>query len=486
MHEASFTSIDDLTDSQVKDVLELADEYERNGAAYAGKGNGLIMGSIFLEPSTRTRGSFESAMLRLGGNVISVTDAASSSIKKGETLADTARIWSGYCDLIVLRHPWEGAAAAFAEFADVPVINAGDGGNEHPTQTLVDLFTLKKEYGKLDGLSMAICGDLRLNRAVHSLIFALLRFGMDSYLVAPKGFGLPDHVENRIRRTYGVDVQAGDPAPFASLFESGGVDGKSGQSNDTEEVGLDALYVTSTDSHQLTMERSIRRAERRASLLDEDILTLYLTRRQREREQVEEAGSSPYPRVTPDVLRRRAFRQAIVMHPLPRVDEVAQEVDEDDRSRYFQQARYGVPVRQALIALITGRKKWSEAADSLPGKKVASGVGEIACSNAACVFVREPSSASREFFIDLVDKTPGVTCRYCGREVSAAWFRRGEHGTVRRHISKITESDVKGDKKLSLYSTLEDAIADGLKPGAGRDGPSVEYISGREGVSSRA
>ena len=142
MHESSFTSIHDLTDSQIMDVLRLAEEFEQNRSAYSDLGRGLIMGSLFMEPSTRTRGSFESAMLRLGGDVITVADAATSSIKKGETLADTARIWSSYCDLIVLRHPWEGSAAAVAEFAGVPVINAGDGGNEHPTQTLVDLFTL--------------------------------------------------------------------------------------------------------------------------------------------------------------------------------------------------------------------------------------------------------------------------------------------------------------------------------------------------------
>ena len=220
MHESSFTSIHDLTDSQIMDVLRLAEEFEQNRSAYSDLGRGLIMGSLFMEPSTRTRGSFESAMLRLGGDVITVADAATSSIKKGETLADTARIWSSYCDLIVLRHPWEGSAAAVAEFAGVPVINAGDGGNEHPTQTLVDLFTLMKEYGRIDGLSMAICGDLRKNRSVHSLIYALLRFGVNSYLISPRGFGLPDHVRSKIRRTYGVDIQSEAIGPFASLFES--------------------------------------------------------------------------------------------------------------------------------------------------------------------------------------------------------------------------------------------------------------------------
>ena len=289
MHESSFTSIHDLTDSQIMDVLQLAEEFEQDRSGYSDLGKGLIMGSLFMEPSTRTRGSFESAMLRLGGDVITVADAATSSIKKGETLADTARIWSSYCDLIVLRHPWEGSAAAVAEFAGVPVINAGDGGNEHPTQTLVDLFTLMKEYGRIDGLSMAICGDLRKNRSVHSLIYALLRFGVNSYLISPRGFGLPDHVRSKIRRTYGVDIQSEAIGPFASLFESDALTGAEGTAADPEEIGLDALYVTNTEPHQLTMVG--RKGGRRRGVLPRSSrLSLYLTRRQRERERSDETG----------------------------------------------------------------------------------------------------------------------------------------------------------------------------------------------------
>ena len=477
MHESSFTSIDDLTDRQVMDILQLAEEYERDGSAYAGKGRGLIMGSLFLEPSTRTRGSFESAMLRLGGGVISVTDAATSSIKKGETLADTARIWSGYCDLIVLRHPWEGTAKAVSDFADVPVINAGDGGNEHPTQTLVDLFTLKKEYGKLDGLSMAICGDLRKNRAVHSLIYALLRFGVDSYLIAPRGSELPDHIRSRIRRVHGVDAQSEKVGPFASLFRADPPVGAGAAIPEQQEINLDALYVTNTESHQLTLlSRPGKRSSR--SLTGNERFTLYLTRRQQERERPGEDSSAFYLRVTKDVLRRPTFKQAIVMHPLPRVDEIAREVDEDPRSRYFKQARYGVPVRQALVALITGREKWSSPSERVGVRKSALGIGGMACANEMCVSTREPASASRKFTLDQVDGVSELECRYCGKECTAAasCFRRGVHGVVYHPISKITKADIEGERELFVYATVKEAREDGLEPSASYAEPSVESI----------
>ena len=299
------------------------------------------MGSLFMEPSTRTRGSFESAMLRLGGDVITVADAATSSIKKrrdacrhGANLEQLLRSDRSSTSLGGL------GCGGRAEFAGVPVINAGDGGNEHPTQTLVDLFTLMKEYGRIDGLSMAICGDLRKNRSVHSLIYALLRFGVNSYLISPRGFGLPDHVRSKIRRTYGVDIQSEAIGPFASLFESDSLADEGGTAANPEEIGLDALYVTNTEPHQLTMVGR-KGGRRRGVLLRSSRLSLYLTRRQRERERPGEGVTARYPRVTKSVLRRPAFQQAIVMHPLPRVDEIASEVDEDHRSRYFQQASYG-------------------------------------------------------------------------------------------------------------------------------------------------
>ena len=465
MHESSFTSIHDLADSQIMDVLHLAEEFEQDPSGFSDLGKGLIMGSLFMEPSTRTRGSFESAMLRLGGGVITVADAATSSIKKGETLADTARIWSSYCDLIVLRHPWEGSARAVADYAGVPVINAGDGGNEHPTQTLLDLYTLMKEYGRIDGLSMAICGDLRKNRSVHSLIYALLRFGVNSYLISPKGFGLPAHVRSKIRRNYGVDIQSESIGPFASLFESDALPDADGTVADSDEIGLDALYVTNTEPHQLTMVGR-KSGRKRGVLTRSSRLSLYLTRRQRERERSDESGSAPYPRVTRSVLNRPAFQQAIVMHPLPRVDEIASDVDEDHRSRYFQQASYGVPVRQALIALVTGRKSWSKPQDTAHTRRVATGSAGMACASDICVSVREPASAPPKFLLDVVAREPAVSCYYCGTGSRPGCFRRGEHGVVYHDFSRLNEADIAGERALFVYPTAQAAAEDGLAPSA--------------------
>ena len=463
MHDSSFTSIHDLADSQIMDILHLAEEFEQDRSGHSDLGKGLIMGSLFMEPSTRTRGSFESAMLRLGGDVITVADAATSSIKKGETLADTARIWSSYCDLIVLRHPWEGSARAVADYAGVPVINAGDGGNEHPTQTLVDLYTLMKEYGRIDGLSMAICGDLRKNRSVHSLIYALLRFGVNSYLISPRGFGLPDHVRSKIRRTHGVDIQSESIGPFASLFESEVLAGAEGEAADPEEIGLDALYVTNTEPHQLTMVG--RKSGRRRGVLPRSSrMSLYLTRRQTERERSDESGSAPYPRVTRSVLNRPAFQQAIVMHPLPRVDEIASDVDEDHRSRYFQQASYGVPVRQALVALVTGRRSWSKPGEVAHTRRIAAGLAGMTCSSDICVSTREPASAPPKFALDVVAREPAASCYYCGTGSRPGCFRRGEHGVVYHDISRLSAADIAGERELFVYPTSRAAAEDGLEP----------------------
>src|SRR5215510_402762 len=171
-------------------------------APEAGALHGRIMATLFYEPSTRTRLSFESAMQRLGGSVISCPDMKSSSAAKGETLADTARVVSSYADVLVVRHYWDGAAQAMAEFAAVPVVNAGDGGHEHPTQTLCDLYTLKKEKGSLRGLTVVICGDLKNGRTIHSLVCALARFGVNVVTLAANGMELPQYVIEKLEREY--------------------------------------------------------------------------------------------------------------------------------------------------------------------------------------------------------------------------------------------------------------------------------------------
>src|ERR671922_3002569 len=193
-------SIADLTNNEIEQIFDLADSAQqlRNDGVAAGK----IMATLFYEPSTRTRLSFESAMQRLGGSVISCSDMRSSSTAKGETVADTAKVVSSYADVMVIRHHWDGAVQAMAERADVPVINAGDGSREHPTQTLCDLYTLRKEKGDLKGLTVVVCGDLKNGRTIHSLVYALARFGANVVTVAAKGMEIPPYVLERLEREY--------------------------------------------------------------------------------------------------------------------------------------------------------------------------------------------------------------------------------------------------------------------------------------------
>src|SRR3990172_5374574 len=197
-------SIFDLTEAEIEALFDLADEL-----AYAVRGRldlcaGQIMASLFYEPSTRTRFSFEAAMQRLGGGVISAADPTTTSAAKGETVADTVRVVESYGDIIVIRHPREGAARVAADYARVPVINAGDGSHEHPTQTLLDLYTIRREKSTITGINVALVGDLRHARTAHSLAFGLARFGADISCVAPKGLELPPHVMEKLEHSYGV------------------------------------------------------------------------------------------------------------------------------------------------------------------------------------------------------------------------------------------------------------------------------------------
>ena len=201
---SNLISIADLTNEEIEEIFMLADSADQlRGAKVA---SGQIMATLFYEPSTRTRLSFESAMQRLGGSVISCSDMKASSTAKGETIADTAKVVSSYADVLVVRHNWDGAVQAMAEHADVPVINAGDGGHEHPTQTLCDLYTLRQEKGALKGLTVVVCGDLKNGRTIHSLVFALARFGANVVTLAANGMELPQYVIERLEREYGYGL----------------------------------------------------------------------------------------------------------------------------------------------------------------------------------------------------------------------------------------------------------------------------------------
>ncbi|WP_456330462.1 aspartate carbamoyltransferase [Archaeoglobus sp.] len=289
-------SITDLDKEDISYILKKAEEFEdvAMGKRKLRILEGKILGNLFFEPSTRTRMSFEVAMKRLGGDVINMTAQEASSVAKGETLADTIRVVSGYCDAIVIRHPLEGAARFAAENSSVPVINAGDGAGQHPTQTLLDLYTIKKECGRLDGITIALMGDLKYSRTIHSLIKALALFEMKIYLISPEALALPDDI--------------------------------------IEDVGGE-----------------IKRAKLEDVISEIDVL--YVTRIQKERfpDEEEYRKVSGSYRITAETL-KKAKDSMIVMHPLPRVDEIHPSVDATKHARYFQQSFYGVPVRMAILS----------------------------------------------------------------------------------------------------------------------------------------
>lgn len=289
-------SIGDLDREDINYILKRAEEFEdvARGERKLKILEGKILGNLFFEPSTRTRMSFEVAMKRLGGDVLNMTAQEASSIAKGETLADTVRVVSGYCDAIVIRHPLEGAARFAAEHSSVPVINAGDGAGQHPTQTLLDLYTIKKECGRLDGITVALVGDLKYSRTIHSLIKALTLFETKIYLVSPDALALPDEMLEEI----GGDVSR---AKLGDVIEE-----------------VDVLYVTRIQKERFPDEEEYRKV------------------------------SGSY-RITTESI-KNAKDSMIIMHPLPRVDEVDPAVDTTNHAKYFQQAFYGVPVRMAILS----------------------------------------------------------------------------------------------------------------------------------------
>lgn len=264
--------------------------------------HGKVIASLFFEPSTRTRLSFETATQRLGGSIIGFADSGVSSTKKGESLADSIRTIESYCDLIVMRHPVEGSARLASEISRVPVINAGDGSNQHPTQTLLDLYSINKTQDKLDGLTIGFAGDLKYGRTVHSLVQALAEYDVNFVFIAPKQLKIPEEIRGMLMERH---------INFTQLTEFG-----------DSIKGLDVLYMT-----RIQKERFPEPAEY---------------------EQVKGAF-----RLTPDDLNdtKSSFK---IMHPLPRVDEISVDVDRDERAYYFEQAKNGVFVRQAIITSILG------------------------------------------------------------------------------------------------------------------------------------
>ena len=405
MFVRDLVTIEDLTTQQIIDVLDLAQEIKLDIYRFKDFASGYLMANLFMEPSTRTLGSFESAMKRMGGQTITITDMKSSSMGKGETLADTIRTWSGYADLLTLRHPWEGSAKLAAGYSDVPVINAGDGSHEHPTQTLCDLFTLREEHGTLDGLRVVMCGDLKNGRTVHSLIFALLRFDAQIIFVPGERLDLPDHIVDKITTEYNSPLEKIDPETF-DLSDVIREMNKGGN--------IDSIYATHGYPRQLD------KCQSDASLRSEKTkrnLVLYMTRRQNERDR-NFREQAAYPKVDASVMRRKSLAEAIVMHPLPRIDEISTELDVDPRSRYFQQARNGVPVRMALIALLLKLKPWSQPVgiDGMTEIKKPEGKMTVLveCLNQECVTKKEPQSVNNKLVIS-TSESSFINCKYCGQ-----------------------------------------------------------------------
>ena len=295
----------DLSMDELDNILNLANDIKENPTKYAHKCDGKRLATLFYEPSTRTRLSFESAMLNLGGTVIGFSSAENSSASKGESVADTIRVVSCYADICAMRHPKEGAPMVAAEKSGIPVINAGDGGHQHPTQTLTDLLTIRSLKGKLDNMTIGLCGDLKFGRTVHSLINALIRYpGIRFVLISPEELKIPDYIRE--------DVLVKNNIPFEEVTRL-----------DDAMPKLDILYMTRVQKERFFNEEDYVRLKN-YYILDKGKMKL-------------------------------AKDDMYVLHPLPRVNEISVEVDDDPRAAYFRQAQYGVYVRMALILTLL---KW--------------------------------------------------------------------------------------------------------------------------------
>ena len=400
-------SIDDLSLAEIRALFERADRYAADLRAFAGTCPDRILASLFYEPSTRTRLSFESAMLRLGGGVITAADMKTSSAKKGESLADTVRVVSGaYSDLIVLRHSSEGAARLATRYSTVPVVNAGDGSHEHPTQTLCDLYTLWVERGRLEGLDVVLAGDLRYSRTIHSFIYALARFGANIVCVPQAGLELPEYVLQRLREEYGAEPVRADAASLGDLSEAS-----------------DAVYITPNKPHQLSLFTETKQL--RVDRVD----AVYMTRPQTERyPELTETGR--YMQLGQDSMAVRGLQDAVVMHPLPRRDEISADLDADPRSVYFKQASRGVPMRMAILAFLLGELEIPDArppaAPVLYDLPQLPGGGGNPCPNDNCISHTETRHVAPAYRL-LARHPLRAACGYCDQELSFGWV--GDRGS---------------------------------------------------------
>ena len=349
--------IDDLSDQEIEHLFRISEDMagiiESGGPLLC---RGKIMATLFYEPSTRTRFSFQSAMMKLGGNVLGFAEPRTSSVAKGETVADTARIMSEYADIIVVRHPLAGAARVMADYADVPVVNGGDNGHQHPSQTLYDLYTIQKHLGAIKGLKVGLCGDLKFGRTVHSLAYALARLGAEIVCIAPEGLEMPEYALQRMRLKYKREVQYADRLEDAI-------------------PELDVLYMTRIQKERLPAEMDYRSV----------------------------AGKY----VIDKALMDRAKSQMVLLHPLPRVNEITPEVDNDERALYFRQSAYGVRMRMAITAVLLGALKMPDSVRPATTPRLVS--VKKRCANPSCVMSHEPSLEQKfEVISELM-----LGCAYC-------------------------------------------------------------------------
>ena len=345
----------DFTTEEIYELIDVANDIIANPENYSQRCKGKILAALFFEPSTRTRLSFESAMYGLGGNVIGFSEAMSSSLTKGESVSDTARIISEYADIIAMRHPKEGAPLVASKKATIPIINAGDGGHFHPTQTLTDLLTIYREKGRLSDFTIGICGDLKFGRTVHSLIAAIARYqGIKFIFISPDELKLPDYVKSE----YLTDI------PYKEI-------------SSLEEA-----------------------------LPEVDIL--YMTRIQRERFEDEEEYMRLKDSYILDMKKMQYAKEDMcILHPLPRVNEISVDVDKDKRACYFRQARYGKFIRMALILKLLESANDGEETPPIEGEKL-----DMVCKNHRCI-----SSSEQELPNLFQKKDDGYRCVYCDEKI---------------------------------------------------------------------
>jgi len=300
LKQKSLVSISDFSKEEQLMILETAKEFEKNPRRQIL--NGFVIASLFFEPSTRTRLSFESAISMLGGRVIGFSEAGSSSVSKGESLRDTIKTVNNYSDLIIMRHPLDGSARFASEVSSVPIVNAGDGANQHPTQTLLDMYTIKQTQGRLDNIKIGFVGDLKYGRTVHSLTMALSNYNTQYYFVSPRFLAIPQQYKDELDR---MKLQYSEKSNISEIVES-----------------VDILYMTRIQRERFSDPAEYEKVKNSYELQKDDL--------------------------------NNAKSNMKVLHPLPRVNEINIDVDDTEKAYYFEQALNGVFVRQAIISMILG------------------------------------------------------------------------------------------------------------------------------------